>query len=185
MLIFRRCPAIAAGRALDQHGLDRVAIVDFDVHHGNGTQHTFEARDDVLFVSLHQDPATLYPGTGRADETGVGAGRGRTLNIPMPPGGGDGAYDDAFRGKVVPALDGFAPQLLLVSAGFDAAEADPLAQMNVTRRGFRMMSDPLTAAALRHCDGRMVSTLEGGYDLDALADGVEEHVAALLAMATT
>ena len=176
--------AIAACHALEHHAIDRVAIVDFDVHHGNGTQHSFETRGDVLFVSLHQDPDTLYPGTGRANEVGMGNGRGRTLNIPMVPGGGDEAYDEAFRRQVIPALDAFAPELLLVSAGFDAAAADPLAQMTVTRHGFRLISDHLTAAAVRHCDGRMVSTLEGGYDLDALADGVEEHVAALLEIAT-
>ncbi len=177
--------AIAACHAQARHGLERVAIVDFDVHHGNGTQHSFEARDDILFISLHQHPDTLYPGTGRAEEEGTAAGKGFTLNLPLMPGAGDDEYTAAFEQRVVPALDAFCPQLLLVSAGFDAAGADPLAQMAVTSAGFEAMTRYLTAAAARHCEGRLVSTLEGGYDLDALADAVVVHVEALLDIATT
>lgn len=176
--------AIAACHALDRHGLQRVAIVDFDVHHGNGTQHAFERRDDVLFISLHEDPEMLYPGSGRADETGLAAGEGYTLNIPMLPGSGDGEYDVMFRERVVPALDEYRPQFLFVSAGFDAASADPLAHMELTQEGFRAMTDQLTAAAARHCGGRMASVLEGGYDLPSLSDAVEAHVGSLLAMST-
>lgn len=173
--------AIAACHLLACHALKRVAIVDFDVHHGNGTQHSFETRHDVLFISLHQHPDTLYPGTGQAEETGLGAGRNCTLNVPMTPGGGDADYLAAFRDKVMPALDRYQPQCLLVSAGFDAASADPLAQMEVTSAGFRAMTDQLVAAAERHCEGRLVSTLEGGYDLESLADAAAGHVDGLLA----
>jgi len=171
--------ALAAQWLTAHGGFERVAIVDFDVHHGNGTQHLFEQRADVLFISLHQDPATLFPGTGFANERGQGPGKGYTLNLPLDPGSDDDAYRNTFETTVGPALDDFAPQCLLVSAGFDAAEADPLAQMRVSGEGFRWMSDWLLERARALCGGRLISTLEGGYDLDALAEGVSGHVAAL------
>ena len=171
--------ALAAESAIADHGLEQVAVVDFDVHHGNGTQHLLEHRRDVLLVSVHQDPSGCYPGTGYADETGTGAGAGFTLNVPLAPGGGDVAYAAAFAEQVVPRLNAFAPQMLVVSAGFDAAAADPLAGMNVSTAGFAAMTESLLDVADRHAGGRLVSVLEGGYDLDALADGVSAHVGAL------
>ena len=173
--------ALAAEAAIADHGLERVAVVDFDVHHGNGTQHLMEDRADVLLVSVHQDPDGCYPGTGYADERGVGDGEGFTLNLPLPAGSGDAAYAAVFADQVIPRLDAFAPQLLVVSAGFDAAAADPLAQMNVSTAGFAAMTESLLGVARRHAGGRLVSVLEGGYDLDALADAAAAHVGALLA----
>ncbi len=154
-------------------GAARVAIVDFDVHHGNGTQHTFEERADVFYASLHQWP--WYPGTGAAHERGRGAGLGATLNLPLPAGSGDAAYLRAFEDTLLPALENFAPDLLLVSAGFDAHERDPLSGTRVTTAAYAEMTRLLRGLA----GGRLVSLLEGGYDLAALADSVEAHVGAL------
>ncbi|MEM9914841.1 MAG: histone deacetylase [Planctomycetota bacterium] len=176
--------ALAAESLIADHGLDRVAIVDFDVHHGNGTQHLLEDRADVLFVSVHEDPMHQYPGTGFAQETGRGAGSGFTLNVPLPPGSGDAAYQAVFHEQIIPKLDAFAPQFVLVSAGFDAATADPLGGMRVTTPGFVEMTEKLLAVADRHAAGRLVSVLEGGYDLDALAAAVCGHVGALLESAS-
>ena len=173
--------ALAADAAIVDHGLERVAVVDFDVHHGNGTQHLLEDRGDVLFVSVHQHPDSCYPGTGYAHEQGRGTGAGFTLNVPLPAGSGDEAYAEAFADRVIPRLDAFAPQLLVISAGFDAAAADPLAQMEVSTAGFAAMTGALLAVAERHAGGRVVSVLEGGYDLGALGAGVMTHVEALLA----
>jgi acetoin utilization deacetylase AcuC-like enzyme len=172
--------AIAADYAIARHGLDRVAIVDFDVHHGNGTQHLLERRGDVLFVSLHEHPAYLYPGTGFAWERGEGEGMGATLNLPMPPRSGDDAYVRAMEQHVVPALTTFGPQLLIISAGFDAALDDPLAHQEVTAAGFRRMTGLLCEAAEQCCEGRLVSVLEGGYDLPSLVGGVEAHLDVLM-----
>lgn len=168
--------AIAAQHALSHHGLNRVAIVDFDVHHGNGTQHLFETRPDVLFISLHEDPRYLYPGSGFAHETGRDDGRGFTVNLPLPPGSGDETYHAAFADRVVPELERFDPQFLLISAGFDAAEDDPLAHMRVTPEGFGSMTEQLTQFAAKRCNDRVVSLLEGGYNLDQLAQCVARHV---------
>jgi len=172
--------AIAAQYLLDKHHLQRVAVVDFDVHHANGTQHAFESRADVLCITLHEHPATLYPGTGYAWEKGVGPGAGYTLNIPLESGAGDGAYQDALATQVLPALDQYQPQFLLLSAGFDAAGRDPLAHLNVTREGFIWITQQLKQAAEKHCQGRLVSVLEGGYDLHDLAQNVAAHIGALL-----
>ena len=172
--------ALAAQWLTQHHGYKRVAIVDFDVHHGNGTQHLFEQRDDVLFISVHQDPATLFPGTGFDRERGKGKGEGYTLNIPLPGGSDDTAYMEAMEQTVGPALEAYSPDCLLVSAGFDAADADPLAQMRVTADGFQRISRFLTDHAHRLCGGRLISTLEGGYDLDALSEGAALHARALL-----
>lgn len=173
--------AVAADHLVRAHGLERVAIVDFDVHHGNGTQHTFEERADVLFVSIHQDPRTIFPGTGFAEETGRGAGEGFTLNVPMPPGSGDRDYREAFEGKVLPKVEAYEPQVLLISAGFDAAREDPLGQIELTDAAFAWMTQQLAALADRFAGGRIISLLEGGYDLQALGRDAATHVEALLA----
>ncbi len=167
----------AAEHLLRHHGLERLAIVDFDVHHGNGTQHLFEDRADVLFVSLHQFP--FYPGTGAAAEIGTGDGRGTTLNIPLPAGTGDDAYLQAFDRQVVPALERFAPRLLLISAGFDAWRDDSLGGMRVTAEGYRRFGGRLAAAAGEICAGRSLSLLEGGYDLERLGELVESYLGGL------
>ena len=172
--------AIAAEHWLAEHGVRRVAIVDFDVHHGNGTQHHFEERADVLFVSIHQHPATCYPGTGHAEETGTGDGVGTTLNLPLMPGGDDDVYADTMQQHVIPALECFGPDALLISAGFDAASADPLAQMEVSTEGFRMIAQALRGFADDYLDGRLLTLLEGGYDLQALSEGVAAYLETML-----
>jgi acetoin utilization deacetylase AcuC-like enzyme len=171
--------AIAARYAQKQYGLEKVAIVDFDVHHGNGTQAAFEDDPSVLFISLHQHPRTCYPGTGHEWETGTGAGEGFTVNIPMEPGSGDEDYLRAFDSRVLPKLDEFRPQLLLVSAGFDAHREDPLANVNLSDACFESMTRLLVAAADTHCAGRVVSVLEGGYNLAALGRSVVRHLIGL------
>lgn len=168
--------SIAARYLQRAHGVGKIAIVDFDVHHGNGTQAVFESDPSVLFVSLHQDPRTCYPGTGYAAETGIGPGSGFTLNIPFPPGAGDAQYLAAMREQVVPKLDAFRPEFLLISAGFDAHRDDPLAQVDLSEDAFGEMTRILAAAANVHCAGRIVSALEGGYDLRALGRSVVQHL---------
>jgi len=158
--------AVAAEYLLQKHGMNRVAIFDFDVHHGNGTQHIFEERPDVLYVSTHQWP--FYPGTGSAGETGRGSGEGATLNIPLPGGMGDEEYRDILRSQVVPALGTFEPDALLISAGFDAWRGDPVGSMRVTETGFSEWGRLIREVATSCCDGRLLSLLEGGYDLTAL-----------------
>jgi acetoin utilization deacetylase AcuC-like enzyme len=158
--------ALAAERAIRHHGFERVAIVDVDVHHGNGTQHLFESRADVLYASLHQHP--FYPGTGAAGERGRGEGEGRTVNVPLPAGSGDEAWLAGLREIVLPALDGFRPEVLLVSAGFDAWRADPVGGMRVSEGGFAALGEELRASARRHAGGRLAALLEGGYDVAAL-----------------
>ena len=151
-------------------GYDRVLIVDWDVHHGNGTQHIFYDDPSVFYFSVHQYP--FYPGTGSAGETGSGAGQGYTRNVPLPAGSGDAEYIDAFRNILVPAALEFDPDIVLVSAGFDAHIDDPLAGMAVTTDGFRRMASIVCSIADRCCDGRLAVTLEGGYDLYALSHSV-------------
>jgi acetoin utilization deacetylase AcuC-like enzyme len=158
--------AIAAHLLVDRLGVERLAIVDFDVHHGNGTQHTFEDRAEVLFASLHQYP--FYPGTGAARERGVGAGVGATLNVPLPAGTGEEAYFAAFEEQVRPAVEAHRPQVLLASAGFDAWKRDPLGGLRLGVDAFRRLGRELASLADRLCDGRLLSVLEGGYDLEAL-----------------
>jgi acetoin utilization deacetylase AcuC-like enzyme len=172
--------AVAAQHLISHHGLQRVAIVDFDVHHGNGTQHIFEDRADVLFISIHEDPTHLYPGTGYAHEIGKGPGEGFTLNIPMDPHTGDKQWIDAMQRTIVPRLHTYKPQFLILSAGFDAAADDPLAHIEMTTEGFAAISRHLVAAADDLCGGRIVSSLEGGYDLRSLSQGVNAHLQALL-----
>ncbi len=164
--------AIAAGAA-------RVAIVDWDVHHGNGTQHVFEDRADVLFVSLHQWP--LYPGTGRAGEIGRGPGAGRTMNLALPAGAGDEVYGEAFRRVVIPALRAHAPDLILVSAGFDAHARDPLASMELSSAAYGAMSSAIVSVAEALGHGRVGFVLEGGYDLAALEASVAATIEGALA----
>jgi acetoin utilization deacetylase AcuC-like enzyme len=166
--------AVAARYLQQRHGLERVLVVDWDVHHGNGTQQIFYDDDGVLYASLHQYP--LYPGTGAAQETGVGRGEGYTVNVPLPPGSGDGEYLAAMRSVLVPVAEQFEPQFVLISAGFDAHRNDPLAGMRVTEAGYAAMTSALLGVADRHCDGRVVAVLEGGYDVDSLVSSVEEVV---------
>lgn len=172
--------AIAAEHWIKHHKAKRVAIFDFDVHHGNGTQHHFEERADVLFISIHQHPMTCYPGTGYAEETGKGKGKGTTLNVPLMPGGGDDLYAEVMDDSVLPALKAFKPDALLVSAGFDAASEDPLAQMDVSTEGFAMIAKHLRDYADDALKGRYVTLLEGGYHLTALSEGVGAYLKAML-----
>jgi acetoin utilization deacetylase AcuC-like enzyme len=166
--------AIGALHALDAHNLKRVAVVDFDVHHGNGTQTVAEKDARVLFCSTHQSP--LYPGTGAADEHGRDH---NVVNAPLPAGAGSAAWRAAVETKILPALDAFAPELIFVSAGFDAHRADPLAGMALEDEDFAWAGQTLRQASLRHCKGKLVSTLEGGYDLPALARSAAAYLGAL------
>jgi acetoin utilization deacetylase AcuC-like enzyme len=171
--------AVAARYLQRQHGLEKIAIVDFDVHHGNGTQAVFDSDPSVLFVSLHQHPRTCYPGSGFDWEIGQGPGRGTILNIPIMPGSGHAEYLAAMESLVLPKLDEFKPSALLVSAGFDAHHDDPLAQMELGEESFFMMTRLLAQSADVHCGGRLISALEGGYNLRALGRSVVRHLAAL------
>lgn len=170
--------AVAAQHLRQRHGLGRVAIVDWDVHHGNGTQHTFEEDPKVFFASLHQYPH--YPGTGAERERGRGDGEGATLNCPMPTGCEDAEWLAAFEGQVLPALDAFRPEFILVSAGFDAHRDDPLSGTRLSEEPYEHMTRGLLEVAGRHAGGRFVSTLEGGYNLDALGRSAATHVRALV-----
>jgi acetoin utilization deacetylase AcuC-like enzyme len=166
--------AIAAKHALDHHGMTRVAVADFDVHHGNGSQSVAEHDARILFASTHQSP--LYPGTGAAYEHGVG---NNVINVPLPSGAGSLLWRKAIEGQILPAIDAFAPELILVSAGFDAHKADPLAQMELDEADFAWAGSALRSLSLQHCKGKLVSTLEGGYDLSALARSAVAYLAAL------
>jgi acetoin utilization deacetylase AcuC-like enzyme len=167
--------AVAAAHALAR-GVERILIVDWDVHHGNGTQDAFYETDAVLFSSVHQWP--LYPGTGRASERGAGRGEGYTINVPLPAGQDDRAYAQVFSDVILPAAHAYRPQLVLVSAGFDAHAADPLANMRLTERGFGELARRVTAVADEHAAGRVVAVLEGGYDPAALTASVTATLAA-------
>lgn len=169
--------AVAARHAQRRYGLGRVAIVDWDVHHGNGTEEIFWRDGSVLYVSLHQWP--LWPGTGAASDTGDGDGRGTTLNCPLPPGSGEPEYERVLHERIVPALTTFAPEMLLISAGFDAHRDDPLANMNLTAGSFDRFTRILGDATAPALQAGVVSLLEGGYHLEALAKSVERHLHAL------
>ena len=169
--------AVAAEHLRRRHGASRVAIFDFDVHHGNGTQHLFEERSDVFYASTHQYP--FYPGTGAADEIGVGDGMGATLNLPLPAGTDDEGYAAAIEGRVLPELRRFAPDILLLSAGFDAWKRDPLGGMAVTENGFERWGEWLRQLAGEVCGGRILAVMEGGYDLESLPLLVEAHLGGL------
>jgi len=166
--------AIAARHAQKKHGAERVAIVDWDVHHGNGTQDIFWDDPTVLYCSTHQMP--LYPGTGAKDETGVG----NIVNAPLSPHTGSDLFRDAFRSRVLPAIDRFAPDLIIVSAGFDAHHRDPLAEINLVEDDFDWATGQLMERAGRYSGGKLVSLLEGGYDLQGLAFSVAAHVRRLM-----
>ncbi|WP_276245509.1 histone deacetylase [Haladaptatus sp. YSMS36] len=161
--------AVAAQTALDSGDASRVAIFDWDVHHGNGTQDIFYERGDVHYSSFHE--AGLYPGTGEAEEVGEGAGEGTTLNAPLPSGSGDAEYADAFDQLLVPALEAFEPDLLLVSAGFDAHEHDPISRMRVSTEGYGVLTDRVRSLAA-DLDAALGFVLEGGYGLDTLAESI-------------
>lgn len=170
--------AVAARYLQQRYGLSRVFIIDWDVHHGNGTQHIFDEDPTVFYFSVHQFP--LYPGTGRADEHGRSAGEGYTLNCPLPPGQGDEEYISVFEKSLRPSIEAFRPDFILISAGFDAHRDDPLANMRVTEEGFGEMTRMVNEWARVHCQGRVLSCLEGGYNLAALARSVEWHLTDLL-----
>lgn len=166
--------SIGARHAQRKHGLLRVAIVDFDVHHGNGTQQIFYSDPSVLYASTHQMP--LFPGTGAVRETGVG----NIFNSPLAPGDGGAELRAAFQDRIVPALQAFSPELIIVSAGFDAHERDPLGSLTMTAADFTWVTRELMTTAEKLCDGRLVAVLEGGYDLQGLTDSVTAHVGELL-----
>jgi acetoin utilization deacetylase AcuC-like enzyme len=168
--------AIGALHARARHGLKRIAVVDFDVHHGNGTQAMFEEDAELFFASSHQMP--LYPGTGRPQERGRA---NNILNAPLDPGAGSHEFRQAWDNTVLPALDAFTPDFILISAGFDAHRRDPLANLNLVEADYAWVTEKVCAIAKQRCAGRVVSTLEGGYDLKALADSASAHVKALMA----
>ncbi len=169
--------AILARYLQKHHGLEKILILDWDVHHGNGTQHAFEEDPSVLYASLHQYP--FYPGTGAASETGIGRGRGATLNCPMPARSGDAEYEQAFLRKILPTVETFKPQIVLISAGFDAHREDPLAGVCLSTEFFGWMTERMKEAAHQFSGGRLISLLEGGYHLDYLPRCIEAHLKAL------
>jgi acetoin utilization deacetylase AcuC-like enzyme len=171
--------AIAARHAQKAHGIERVLIVDWDVHHGNGTQDIFYGDGTVLFFSTHQWP--LYPGTGRRAETGIGAGAGLTINCPLPAGAGRALVLAAMREELEPVADRFRPELVLISAGFDSRAGDPLGEFLLKDEDFEEMTRLVKGIAARHANGRVVSVLEGGYGLGILGGAVAAHVGALAA----
>jgi acetoin utilization deacetylase AcuC-like enzyme len=156
------------------HGCERVAVVDVDVHHGNGTQAMVERDANLFFASTHQSP--LYPGTGMASERGVG----NIVNVPLRPGSGSAEFRHAMGDSILPALAAFRPDFILISAGFDAHQDDPLAGLNFTDEDFAWATREIRAVAQAHCNGRLVSTLEGGYDLEAVASSASAHVRELM-----
>ena len=168
--------AIGAMHGRARHGLEKVAVIDFDVHHGNGTQHTFEHDPGLFYGSSHQWPA--YPGTGAASETGE---FGNIFNVPMAPGEGSQAFRKGYEKGILPALREFNPDLLLISAGFDAHARDPLAQINLETDDYDWVTGELLSVADECCEGKVVSLLEGGYNLDALRESVQAHVRVLMA----
>lgn len=172
--------AVTARYLQKHHGVDKVAIVDWDVHHGNGTQHAFYEDPSVLYISLHQYP--FYPGTGASTETGKGKGMGATLNCPLPAGSSDATYQKAFTDLVLPKLASFRPEFVLISAGFDAHRDDPLAEMELTTGCFGWMTARLLESAAESAEGKVLSLLEGGYDVDRLAECVAVHVETLSAV---
>ncbi len=171
--------AVAARALQDEHKVERLLILDFDVHHGNGTQHTFERDPSVLYVSLHGHPHYLYPHTGHEEETGMDAGRGYTLNIPLMPETTDEQFRAAFEGRVIPEIERYAPQFFIISAGFDGHVDDPLGNLRLTDEVFTWVSDVLVQLADRLAGGRLLSVLEGGYNLGVLERCVAGHVARL------
>ena len=170
--------AVAARYAIQKHSLNRIFIFDWDVHHGNGTQHSFYSDPTVYYSSVHQYP--FYPGTGSEDETGSGDGLGSTLNFPLDAFTGDSVYLNIIKNKLIPEVQSFRPDLIIISAGFDAHKDDPLAQMRVSSVCYGKMTSLILKAAKEVCGGRLVSMLEGGYNHSALADSVLEHINVLI-----
>ncbi len=170
--------AIAASYAQKKYDAERIAILDWDVHHGNGTQHIFYSDKSVLYISTHQYP--FYPGTGSRTERGIDEGEGYTLNIPIFAGAGEEEYSEAFSEEILPSLDNYHPDLIIISAGFDAHRDDPLANLNLTEESFAKFTSIIREHAERLCHGRIVSILEGGYNLTALARSVESHLRVLM-----
>ena len=168
--------ALAAQVLKDEFSIDRLLILDWDVHHCNGTQHTFDADPAVLVISLHGHPNYLYPGTGFEEETGMDVGRGYTMNIPMMPGAGDDDYRQAFKERIIPGVGRFAPQMVLLSVGYDAHVDDPIGNLALSDEVFGWMTETAIELAETHADGRVMSVLEGGYNLDVLRRCAAEHV---------
>jgi acetoin utilization deacetylase AcuC-like enzyme len=162
---------------LKSKGLKRIMIIDWDVHHGNGTESAFYEEEEVFFVSLHQFP--FYPGTGRKEDRGRGKGLGKNLNCPLPRGSRESDYQREWESEIFPALDEFGPEFILISAGFDAHKSDPLGGMELESRSFENFTTQVMKKAKEHCGGRVISFLEGGYDLSALAESVELHLGVL------
>ena len=171
--------AIAARYLQNQYAIERILVIDWDVHHGNGTQHIFENDPTVFYVSLHQDPSSCYPGTGWATETGNNKGKGFTQNFPMAPYAGEKEYLEAIE-KVGKQMEDFKPQFILISAGFDAHKEDPLAHIQLTRKGYEALTRKIKRMAADHGEGRLVSVLEGGYNLKALGESVTTHIEVLM-----
>jgi len=163
--------AISAKYLQSVYNIERIAIVDWDVHHGNGTQHSFDEDDSIYYISLHQYPH--YPGTGSSNEIGIGKGKGYTLNFPMMAGSGDEEYQKAFDERIIPELEGFKPEILLISAGFDAHASDPLSSINLSTEMYYRFTRLLMGVANNYSENRVIGFLEGGYNLSALGDGVE------------
>jgi len=172
--------AIAARYLQVQWGIERVAIVDFDVHHGNGTQHIFESDPTVFYYSIHEHPSFAFPGTGRVFEKGVGEGTGFTYNNPMLPGQGDSEYRKVFKEELIPVLEKFEPQAILVSTGFDAHVDDDMSGINLTTEGYSFLMETVVGLAERLAGGRLVSILEGGYSLKRLPELAKNHVEILV-----
>lgn len=172
--------AIAAKYLQKAWGVERIGIIDFDVHHGNGTQHIFETDPTVFYYSIHEHPTFAYPGTGREFEKGMGPGYGYTLNSPVLPGEGDEAYRERFERDLIPAFDRFRPAFILVSAGFDAHEEDDMSGVRLSTRGFSWIMTRIMSLAERHAGGRVVSVLEGGYCLERLPELIDNHLRILL-----
>ncbi len=170
--------AVGARYLIDEYGMERILIVDWDLHHGNGTQDIFYDSPQVFYLSIHQ--GNHYPGTGHRNETGAGAGEGYTLNRPLPAGTSEEDTLDTFKGALEETVDVFDPQFVLISAGFDAHVDDPLGELRLTEFGFSELTKRVKRVALDHCDGRLVSTLEGGYHPDALAMSIQVHLEGLL-----
>lgn len=168
--------AIGARYLQRQHDVGRVAIIDFDVHHGNGTQHIFEADPTVFYYSIHEHPSFAYPGTGRDFDTGIGGGEGATLNSPVLPGQGDEEYKQKLAEELLPAMEEFKPQALLISAGFDAHEDDLMSGVKLSTKGYDLVSETVMHIAKQYTGGKVVSILEGGYNLSMLPELVENHI---------
>jgi acetoin utilization deacetylase AcuC-like enzyme len=177
--------AICAEYLIRHRNYQRILIMDFDVHHGNGTQHSFESRKDVFYCSIHEDPTVCYPGTGFKTEIGYGDGKGYTLNVPMRSFSDDERYLETLSEVFVPAWNEYKPDFVLVSAGYDAHKEDPLARINITDATYQAYTEALCKVATEHCEGKLVSFLEGGYNLEVIPRLVLDHIRVLLKVADT